>query len=294
MREALSKQKKEYPTTFKKLALVIGATALLGACSGLDLGTAQKTPATGDAFSKALYKEYIALSKDEYGEGDYEDSDVFAMRAIAAAGGKPTAPEAPSVRPQPKKPGKLIAKAHPRLVKALAGSGAKAKPAMAARAQAMYECWTQEQEENNQQDHIDRCRVQFFIALAQIEKKAAAKPAKKKGKLSPLTFLVYFGFDSTSLDARANSVLGTASDVIKETKPKVVSVTGHTDRSGAGTYNAKLAEKRANAVAAALGKRGVSGRLMTIGSLGENANAVSTKDGMKESGNRRVEVTVRY
>lgn len=156
------------------------------------------------------------------------------------------------IRPQPKKPGKLIAKAHPRLVKALAGSGAKAKPAIAARAQAMYECWTQEQEENNQQDHIDRCRVQFFIALAQIEKKAAAKPAKKKGKLSPLTFLVYFCFNSSSLDARANSVLGTASDVIKETKPKVVSVTGHTDRSGAGTYNAKLAEKRANAVAAAL------------------------------------------
>jgi len=281
--------------TFTKIAMVIGATALLGACGGLELGKAQHTSATGDAFSKALYKEYIALSKDEYGEGDYEDSDVFAMRAIAAAGGKPTAPEAPNARPQPAKPGKLIAKAHPRLVKALAGSGAKAKPAMAARAQAMYECWTQEQEENNQQDHIDRCRVQFFIALAQIEKKAAAKPAPKpKAKLSPLTFLVYFGFNSATLDGRANSVLGTAADVIRDTKPKVVSVTGHTDRSGSGTYNAILAEKRANAVAAALGKLGVSGRLMTIGSLGENANAVDTKDGMKESGNRRVEVTVSY
>ena len=33
---------------------------------------------------------------------------------------------------------------------------------------------------------------------------------------------------------------------------------------------------------------------VTIGSLGENANAVETKDGMQESGNRRVEVTVRY
>lgn len=280
--------------TFKKIALVITATALLGACGGLELGTAQKTSPTGDAFSKALYKEYIGLSKDEYNEGDYEDSDVFAMRAIAAAGGKPTAPEAANARPQPGNTGKALATAHGRLVKALGGGG-KANPAMAARAQAMYECWAQEQEENNQPDHIDRCRIQFFIALAQIEGKAAATPAPKPtAKLSPLTFLVYFGYNSTALDASANSVLGTAADVIKETKPKVVSVTGHTDRAGSGSYNSALAEKRANAVAAALTKLGVSGRLMTIGSLGENANAVSTRDGMKESGNRRVEVTVRY
>jgi len=72
------------------------------------------------------------------------------MRAIAAAGGKPTAPEAANARPQPKKPGKLIAKAHPRLVKALTGHVAKAHPADAARAQAMYECWAREQEENTQ------------------------------------------------------------------------------------------------------------------------------------------------
>jgi len=182
---------------FKQISLVIAATALLGACDGMELGTAQKTSPKGDAFSQALYKEYIALSKDEYGEGDYADSDLFAMRAIAAAGGKPTAPEAPDARPQPKRPGALIAKAHPRLVKALAGPGAKANPAAAARA-------------------------------------------------------------------------------------------------GASDYNSTLAEKRANVVAGALTKLGVSGRLMTIGSLGENANAVETKDGMQESGNRRVEVTVRY
>ncbi|MDE0795240.1 MAG: OmpA family protein [Alphaproteobacteria bacterium] len=106
--------------------------------------------------------------------------------------------------------------------------------------------------------------------------------------------MVYFGFNGTTLDTTANSVLGTASNVIKDTKPKVVSVTGHTDRAGSSNYNSALAEQRANIVAGALSKHGVSGRLMTIGSLGENASAVDTKNGMKESGNRRVEVTVRY
>lgn len=68
----------------------------------------------------------------------------------------------------------------------------------------MYECSAQEQDENNQQDHIDRCRTQFFIALAKIYKKAAPPfpaKAKPKAKLSSLIFLVYFGLNSTSLSA---------------------------------------------------------------------------------------------
>ena len=46
----------------RKLSLVIAATGLLGACGGLELGTAKKPAPTGDAFSKALYREYVALS----------------------------------------------------------------------------------------------------------------------------------------------------------------------------------------------------------------------------------------
>jgi len=222
------------------------------------------------------------------------------MRAMTAASGQPQAPEHVDARPQRKKAAKAFGAARKRLVNALIGGAASAKPAMAARAEAMFEFWTQEQEENNQQDHIDRCRIQFFIALAQIEQKAVMKaPAKKKvmAKMSPVTFLVYFGLDNTTPDSSANSVIGTASEVIKDTKPKIVSIvsiTGHTDRAGSGSYNSALAEKRANVVADALRKLGVSGRLMTIGALGENANAVETKDSMKEASNRRVEVSVRY
>ena len=126
------------------------------------------------------------------------------MRAIAAAKYSPMAPEDAGARPQPAKPGKLLVSARKRLVAALIAGAGRTKPADAARAQAMYECSAQEQDENNQQDHIDRCRIQFFIALAKIDKKAAppfpAKP-KPKAKLSPLIFLVYFGLNSTSLSA---------------------------------------------------------------------------------------------
>lgn len=279
---------------FKKLAIVVATAALVGACGGLELQNAQTVTPKGDAFSKALYGEYIALSKTEYGEGDYADSDVFAMRAVAAASGKAPAPEEVKARHQSKKGAKALGSARARLEKALAGGAGKRMPAEAAKAQAMYECWAQELEENRQPAHIDGCRIGFFIEMAKLEGKPAPKAMAMKAKLSPLTFLVYFGFNSATLDSTANSVVSTASDVIKDTKPKVVSVIGHTDKSGATSYNAMLAEKRANAVAAALGKMGVSGRAMTIGSLGENAPAVATPDGAKESGNRRVEVTVRY
>ena len=116
---------------------------------------------------------------------------------------------------------------------------------------------------------------------------AMAKPA-------PKTFVVHFGFNGKTLDARANAVLKAATAASKSGKPSVISVIGHTDRSGSDDYNSKLAEARANVVATALGKRGVPGSLMTIGSLGENQPAVMTADGTKEAGNRRVEITIRY
>ena len=283
---------------FRKLAITISLAALLAACSGMELQNAQKAMPKGDAFSKALHGEYVKLSKMEYDEGDFADSDVFAERAIAAANGTPTEPEALAARPQPANAVKALGTARARLVAAMANGSKSGKPADAAKAQAMYECWAQEQEENNQPDDIAACRIAFFTALAQIESApVAAKPAMPApamAKPAPKTFIVHFGFNGKTLDARANAVLKAATAAAKSGKPSVISVIGHTDLAGSGNYNSKLAETRANVVATALGKMGVPANLMTIGSFGENQPAVKTDDGAKEAGNRRVEITIRY
>lgn len=283
---------------FRKLAITISLAALLGACSGLELQNARKATPTGDAFSKTLYSEYVTLSKMEYDEGDYADSDVFAERAIAAANGTPTAPEVVATREQLPAAAKALGAARARLVAAFDKGSKTSKPEHSAKAQAMYECWAQEQEENNQPDDIAACRIAFFTALAQIETAPmAAKPAMPApamAKPAPKTFVVLFGFNGKTLDAKANAVLKAATAASKSGKPSVISVIGHTDRAGSSDYNSKLAETRANVVAAALGKMGVPGNLMTIGSLGENQPAVKTPDGIKEAGNRRVEITIRY
>lgn len=283
----------------KRLVIVTATALLLGACSGLGVYDADNATPSGDAFSRALYGEYVMLSKAEHDESDFADSDVFAMRAIAAAKGNPPDPEEVAARNQTTANAKALAAGRARLVEALAGGARTRAPADAAEAQARYDCWAQEQEENFQPDDIDNCRIQFFGALARIETKPmAAEPMKKpeppKGKMSPVTVMIYFGFDSTILDQTAGTALSRVMRAIAEGKPSVVSIVGHTDRAGSAGYNRRLAERRADAVADALRKAGISDRLLTIGSLGENAPAVQTGDGARELRNRRVEVTVRY
>lgn len=281
----------------RNLAAVVLAAGSLAACSGLEVFDAEKAQPKGDAFSTTLYKQYIALAKTEYAEGDYIDSDVFSIRARDAAAGKPAAPEAVTARKQTKKNAKALSAAREKLVKALSGDARTRMPGEAAMAQAKYECWAQEQEENFQVDDIDNCRIGFYTALAKanykppVKKKPKPKPAPKP---KPLSFLVKFDFDSSTLNEEAKAVLAEAAKAIMATKPKNVSVIGHTDRAGADGYNIRLGERRANAVAEELVKAGVSGRLLTLGSLGEHAPAVKTPDGARNPDNRRTEISVRY
>lgn len=285
----------------RNFAIIVAAAMTASACTtGLEYAKLGEVKPGDDAYLKTLYQEYAALSGSEYAEGDFPDSDVFALRARAAADGKAPTPEEVSRRGQTKKGAKALGAARARLVEAQKEGAAKVAPAAAARAQARYDCWAQELEEGHQQDHIDACRIGFFIELAKVNQaiedaKPKPKPKKKvKQKLSPLTFLVYFGFDKATLDAAATALVGKAANVIGATKPKVVSVIGHADRAGPSGYNATLSEKRAAAVAGALQKAGVSGRLLTVGSLGENAPDVPTADGVKEQRNRRTEIGLRY
>lgn len=274
-----------------KILIVLAAGALAVGCAGPQLPAAEKAVPKGDAFSKALHAEYVGLSRSEYAEGDYVDSDRFATRAIAAAGGAPERPEPVSSRKLGEKEAAALEAARKRLVAALAGDAPERLPAESARAQASYECWAQEQEENFQPNDIDACRVRFFAALAAMERKPPPPP---KPKPPPRTFTVYFDTEKSDLDAEAISVAETAAEVVAESKPSIVSVVGHADRAGSEGYNMDLSERRANMVANALAKAGVAGGLLSISALGEHAPAVPTADGVAESGNRRAEIGLRY
>jgi outer membrane protein OmpA-like peptidoglycan-associated protein len=106
------------------------------------------------------------------------------------------------------------------------------------------------------------------------------------------TFLVFFDFDRADLTERARQIIAEAATAAR-TGTTRIEVSGHADRSGTPQYNQRLSERRANAVAAELERRGVARSAMVIQAFGESRPLVPTADGVREPQNRRVEIVLR-
>lgn len=273
--------------------LAVAATAMLGlsACAGFQLESAKGLSPSGDAFSASLYTEYLVLAEMEYAEGDYMDSDEFSARAIASANGNPPAPEELNARDIPEAAQGELAAARSMLTEALAAGAATSKPDAAARAQASFDCWMQEQEENFQPADIRWCRDRFDAAMAQLAETPAEAP---RPSITFANFTVYFDFDRASLTPETQSTLIDAANAADDMGAGSVTVSGYADRSGPEAYNMALSQRRAEAVAEELTALiGASAPAMTLQAFGESQNKVVTPDGVKEARNRRVKIEIR-
>ena len=275
-----------------KWAVIGIAMAALAGCGGGGLHDARMMKPAGSAFDKGLYAGYIGLAESEYREGDYMDADVFARRASAAARGEAPAPEKIAMRRLPEKNAGELAAARERLTAAL-GKGAAAKaPGHASRAQVMFDCWMQEQEENFQRIDVARCRTEFFAAMAQAEAAVAPKMAKPAPEKIRRQFVVYFRLDSAALTPTTRKRIMAAAAEAKRVGAKRVYVSGFADTTGTDRYNLVLSEERAGAVADALVEGGVSSKIVSTGAFGEGILSVETKDGVLMPDNRRVTIDV--
>ena len=107
--------------------------------------------------------------------------------------------------------------------------------------------------------------------------------------------MVYFEWDKSDITSQASAVIDEAVANIRarqDCAPSSVTVIGHTDTSGAKSYNERLSQRRASAVASALGERGIPSSMITTEGRGENDLAKETRDGVREPLNRRSEVTI--
>ena len=123
----------------KKALLAAAAMIALTACAGQELGKAQKTTADSTEFDNALAAGYLRLAQAEYKEGDYADSDYFALQSMAAANPLKVVdlPEA-NARNLPKADAIYVATARQELADILeAGARVKA-PQLAATAQVAW------------------------------------------------------------------------------------------------------------------------------------------------------------
>lgn len=274
-----------------KAFLAAAAMIALAACSGQELGNARGMQANSSEFGNTLSAGYLRLSQAEYSEGDYADSDYFALRSIAAGtSGTVVEPPAATTRNLPADGADAAAKGHAALVDVLNRGAREKAPQLAATAQTSYECWIQELEENDQPAHITACREQFegLIPALQTAVGAPKKAKPVKGKL----FKVFFGTGSARLNDDANAVIAEAAKHADNFKAARVVVSGYTDTAGSGAGNQALSDRRAAVVAAALRIRGVARDSIKTNAYGERFPDMRTGDGVAEGKNRRVEISV--
>ena len=152
----------------------IGAMAALSACTGdWDDGAVRALDPGPDPFDQALVDAYVDLAVGEQEEEDWRDVDRFLARARRVAGGEAVVPDRIEDRELPPDAIPALETARVELVTVLARGGRIFAPVDAARAQALFDCWIQEAEEDHQQSDIDNCRRGFMARLddtrAQIE-----------------------------------------------------------------------------------------------------------------------------
>ena len=275
----------------KQYVVAAGAIAgilLIAGCSGTELLSAQQVEPTGADFPPNLSHGSIGLSEAEYDEGDYRDSDMFAIRATQAGTGGVVAPDAIEARSLPGDHVAQLTEARDRLVLALDTGAAAKNPLRAAEAQIMFDCWMQEQEESRQPDDIARCRDGFYAAMENIE--AVEPVAISKPKSQSVRFVVYFGTNESALDGDAQGIIAEANAAAQKLGKPLIKISGNTDTVGDKDYNQMLSEMRAQAVAKVLEAGDTPVRALATEAHGETQPAVLTADETDEPRNRRVEI----
>jgi OOP family OmpA-OmpF porin len=252
-----------------------------------------------EAFNAALQEEYIGVAQMEYDEADYEHADLFARKGMAAGNGERVMPEDPANWMLPADLADEFVTAGRRLLAALDGNGRTKAPSDAARAQAMFDCWIQEQElknEGHQPADIEACRKGFWDALAAVEIAIAPEPepepvAAPAPEPVARDYLVYFDFDKTEIRTDTASILDRVIEAMGELNSNSISLVGHADTMGSAEYNQGLSERRAMSVSDYLTGKGLTGNIATSGK-GETDPRVPTPDEVMEQENRRVEIQI--
>ncbi len=297
----------------RSLAMVLCVLAL-SACSNFkthsEIEALNEAQAVGSPFTQHLADEYRAFANRELNEMlDYPDALHFARKGLAAAAGEVVMPEPISDWNLLPEHMEELSAARGRLIVAYDLGAREIVPQPSAIAQARFDCWIEQQEENWQANDILSCRNQYLEAIAALESMiapytappapepvVAPEPMALPEPAEPMTpddamYLVFFDFDRSDIGAGGQNVLDAVAEEVRSRSLNAVTIVGHTDSSGPKSYNNKLAMRRANAVRDALTTRGVDPSLIRVEGRGEDELLVQTADGVREPANRRAQIT---
>jgi len=103
---------------------------------------------------------------------------------------------------------------------------------------------------------------------------------------------VTFASGSATISSDFNAVLESVAVVLKKYDKSDISISGHTDSTGAADKNQELSEQRANAVSTQLIANGVSGKRITTKGEGFSRPVADNATAEGRSQNRRVEIQI--
>ncbi len=284
--------------------LLMAGIFTLGACTVFDtyseIDSLNSAKSVGSPFAQSLAAEYKEFANYQLEESfDYPDALHFARKGLAAAAGEAVMPEPVTDWNLSEEHTKELAGARGRLVISYDLGGREVAPATAAKAQAKFDCWIEQQEENWKSDDTVTCKAEFLDAIAELEGLVQQSPQAIDDNIPtppPMApeealYLVFFNWDSAELSSGTKTVLDAVAEEIAKNPPKQVLINGHADTSGDKDYNKKLAFRRATNVRDALVAMGVSEDLMMVESKGESELLVQTDDDVREPANRRVNIS---
>jgi len=271
-------------------------------------------------FNAALQREYGALGEESLAESDHQHADMFIRKGFAAGNGLEVLPEDPRTWWLPHRAIAPLYEWHGKLLEVLPANRA-ARPAAAARAQAMFDCWVEEEHEDvwmrdfsakfrmaenlYQPEDIAKCRNAFFCAMyemgvpvpiqcvtAQDINFRFDQPRRLPGSradLWPGGVEPQTGSSAPSGAAMLDALINAMDSNLNS----AVQLKGHTDTMGGVGYNQALSERRAVLIRAELVKAGVNPARITYRGVGKTELAVPTEDQRREVRNRRVSYTLR-
>ncbi len=265
----------------------VGA-ALLAGCAGPTINEFKSAEASGSPFTRALTDEYRqTVSYEADAMYDWPDATYFARKGLRTAAGEAVEPESLEDWRLPADSVAELQSARGRLAKVLGDGARDSYPQDAAVAQAKFDCWVEQQEENHQPEHIAACRDGFMTAMAEIEA-LMAPPV-----VTPADYMVFFDHDSDRLTEAGRTTLQTLIDAAKAGGgTPVVTVVGHADKSGSDAYNMALSLRRAETIRTALLSGGLTGTDILVEAAGEGSPMIETPDGVREPSNRRAAIKV--
>tara|TARA_R110001592_G_scaffold79054_2_gene236746 strand:+ start:19286 stop:20161 length:876 start_codon:yes stop_codon:yes gene_type:complete len=285
----------------RNLVLAAGVLAL-GGCTMFDtyseVDALNEAQPVGSPFTQALAGEYKAFANNQLEQMfDYPDALHFARKGLAAASGEAVMPEPVTDWNLAENHIKELAAARGRLVITFDLGGREIAPATAAVAQAKFDCWIEQQEENWGSTEDLSCKKEFMDSVAELEGLVQQAPQAVETVEAPpmipeeAMYLVFFNWDSSELSSGAKNVLDAVAEEVAKNPPSQIIIDGHADTSGSKEYNQRLGFKRANAVRDALVQRGIDANLVSVESSGEAKLLVETVDNIREPANRRVNIS---